>query len=123
MKQIFSFFAVLTLTIVFGASVDAQPNGQASQSKGQNADKPLKITKKPQPSARGCQPGNGRMQLRATFDKSAVVTNIELKSASGCDAFDRSAMQAAKNIKFEPATKDGNAVTVVRTVEYVYAIY
>lgn len=123
MKQIYLFFAVLTFTVVFCESVDAQSNTQTAKPEIQKTDTPLKVTKKPHPSARGCQPGNGRMQIKVTFDKSAVVTDVLPISASGCDPFDRSAIIAAKKIKFESARKDGVAVTVVKTVEYAYGIY
>ena len=123
MKQIYLLFAVLILTVVFGESVVAQSNNQTSQPETNKTDTPLKVKKKPHPRARGCQPGNGRMQIKVTFDKSGVVSDLLQISESGCDPFDRSALNAAKKIEFEPATKDGIAVTVVKTVEYAYGIY
>ena len=89
----------------------------------QATDTPLKIKSKPQASARGCKPGSGRTLIKATFDKSGKVTTATIVSASGCDPFDKTAMRAAHSIKFEPAKKNGEAVTTVRAIEYTYSIY
>jgi TonB family protein len=62
-------------------------------------------------------------RLKVTFDKSGKVTNVDVARPSGCSAFDRNAVKAAKKIKFEPAIKNGEAITMVKQVEYVYTRY
>ena len=90
----------------------------------QKDDAPLKITSKPQANARGCKPGSsGVTSVRVTFDKSGKVTEATTIAASGCGPFDREALRAARNIKFEPARKKGGPVTTVKTVEYAFRIY
>lgn len=91
---------------------------------GQGADTPLKVTRKPQASARGCKPGSsGLTSVKVTFDKSGKVTEATTIAASGCGPFDREALRAARDIKFEPAKKNGVPVTTVKTVEYAFKIY
>ena len=108
-----TLLAAAVFSIAAGTAVSAQ-----------DVDKPMKVIKKPQPNARGCQPGtSGRASVRVTFDKSGKVTEAEMISPSGCAPFDKSAILAARQIKFEPAKKNGTAVTTVRPVEYTYAIY
>jgi TonB family protein len=48
------------------------------------------------------------------------VTNVELVSFSGCETFDKSAMEAVKDIKFQPAIKDGEPVTVFKKIKYSF---
>lgn len=86
----------------------------------------LKMKKKPQPSASGCnykKNNIGRVSLRVTFDKSAKVTNVEVLSLSGCKSFNKSSIKAAKRIKFKPFMINGTPVTVKRIIMYSYSIY
>src|SRR5687768_2662862 len=84
----------------------------------------LKIIKKPHPKgARKCSPSAGTALVRVTFHSSGTVSDVELRQSSGCYAFDQSALEVARRIEFEPEMKDGEAVTVVKMVEYSYRIY
>lgn len=62
-------------------------------------------------------------KLRATFDKSAKVTDVVVTQSSGCEAFDKNAIRAARGIKFKPATKNGEAVSISKPLEYQFKIF
>ena len=109
------------LGFLFVAALFATP-ADSSVWSAQGADAPLKIKKRPQASARGCS-GSGRTVVKVTFDKAGKVTAATAIDRSGCGAFDASALKAALGIQFEPAKKNGVAVTTVRSVEYTYSIY
>lgn len=96
----------------------------AAPSRGslQDAETPLKIKRKPTASPRGCS-GSGKAVLKVTFDRSGKVTGTNLLRPSGCDAFDKSALDAARKIRFEPATRNGEPITVTRALEYTFSIY
>jgi TonB family protein len=49
------------------------------------------------------------------------VTEVEVAEKSICDAFDKSAMKAARKIKFTPAREGGVAVSKYVTIEYSYS--
>jgi len=124
MKRNKLLFLCFLLLGAFTITAAAQLDNRSDSSQPQIVDKPVKIKKKPQSSARGCQAqSSGRMQVKVTFDKSAFVTEVMQLSSSGCNSFDREALRAARKIQFEPAVKDGAAITVVKTVEYAYSVY
>jgi TonB family protein len=126
MKMISASLTLLIFCLIFVVNSNGQKsdplNSSENQTNKQKGDKPIKIKRKPQ-AAFGpgtCSQSSGRISVRATFDKSAKVTNVEIVSSSGCDRFDRNATSAAKRIKFEPAIKNGEPVTVVKLVEYTF---
>ncbi|CAN5490774.1 hypothetical protein BH10ACI1_BH10ACI1_10370 [soil metagenome] len=110
MKFVTAILMVFVLCVGFSVNLDAQTQ-----------DKSLEITNKPHPSARGCQ-GSGTARVRATFDKSGKVTQAELVLASSCVIFNQNSIEAARKIKFKPAIKDGEAITVTKLIEYAYQI-
>ena len=112
MKFITAILAIFILCVGFSVNLDAQTNTQ---------DKSLEITSKPHPSARGCQ-GSGVARVRATFDKSGKITQAELVLASSCAIFNQNSIEAARKIKFKPAMKDGEPITVTKLIEYAYQI-
>ena len=120
-KNIFTLFSVIILTLIFAGLTNAQTDSAANSK--QTADKKLKILKKPFPSSRGCVESSGITLIRVTFDKSSKVTNTEIVKSSGCSDFDNNSLDAASRIKFEPQTKDGEPITVAKTVEYKYERY
>lgn len=91
----------------------------------QGETKPVKIYRKAAPDAKvaaDCHRYEGftymKVVLRVTFDASAVVSDVEVKEASGCRAFDEESVDAARRIKFEPAVQNGKPISVVKTVVY-----
>jgi TonB family protein len=65
-------------------------------------------------------PETAIVRLKVTFHKSGKVTKAKVISSGGCKLFDEQALNAAKNIKFEPAVKDGKKITKEKTVEYTF---
>jgi len=128
MKRTSVILAILLFTVIFAGAINAQEkddsNKVETKIEKQEYDQNVKIKKKLRVgAARSYSQSSGVARLRVTFDKSAKVTNVETISSSGCDEFDRNALSAAKKIKFEPAMKNGEPVTVTKLVEYVFTIY
>lgn len=123
MKLFGLIYTILLLTFMVAYESRGQTNTSPDSSAIQEKDRPLKISKKPKPASGGCSRSSAMARLRVTFDKSGKVSTVEIARPSGCDEFDQNAIKAAKKIKFEPAIKNGDAVTVVRQVEYVYTRY
>lgn len=94
-----------------------------TQKQAPEKDKPLQIKSKPRVEPGNCRQSSGIVSLRVTFDKSAKVTEIEIASSSGCGSFDNKAVSAAKRIKFNPAIKDGEPITVKKQVQYSFTKY
>jgi len=112
---------VLLSLIVFGTMLVAGPiNTSALQT-----DRALKIKSKPSPRLNGdCgSSGNGRMRVRVTFAKDAKVSNVEIVEKSSCQTFDERAVKVAYRMVFEPAIKNGEAITVTRLIEYKFNIF
>ena len=105
-----------TLMVLCTLCVPAQAGGF------QDKETPLKVKSKPAASARGCG-GSGKTVLKVTFDRTGKVTEVLPLKSSGCQPFDDSATRSARQIVFEPATKNGSPVTVTRPVEYSYSVY
>jgi TonB family protein len=116
-----SIFLILFVLLVFCQAANAQEgeNGTGKRS----ADRPVNVTSKPKPRWANCQDDHLRVMILVTFDKSAEVTKTEVRKRSGCDEFDKNALAAAQNIKFEPALRDGEPITVVKNVEYAFNRY
>ena len=102
---VFSLFVVLAF-------------GETHKTSDPLIDTPVKIKKNPRVSADGCQQESGLAKVRITFDKSGEVTEVVMTVRSGCEVFDNRVMAASKALEFEPATKDGEPISVTRLVEY-----
>ena len=129
MKIITTIITVLLFCIMFvgnsnGQTADSSNSSNKSREK-RETDKPLKIKNKPTVtySPQDCSQSSGRISLRVTFDKSAKVTNIEIIESSNCERFDSNALKAAKKIKFSPAIKNGEPITVTKQVQYTFLIF
>jgi TonB family protein len=124
MQRICPLFLFLVFGLAFAGTAFGQTNTNTPEPK-QEVDVPLKIINKPHAKTEGrCgRMTEGRTRLRVTFDKSGKVTDAVIVALSGCDTFNRNAVDAAKRIKFTPAIKNGEAVTIIRQIEYVYRIY
>jgi TonB family protein len=126
-KIIASLFAAFILTFLFATAINAQTGNSKEYGENQKSDqqnKKLKIKSKPIPRlGGGCSQNSGIVTVVVTFDKSAKITKAEISRSSGCDSFDRRAIQAAMKIKFEPELKDGEPVTVSKPVQYSFRRY
>jgi TonB family protein len=120
-KSIYAFFltAILAVTLTVSNGVLASNINNFQQKE----DTKLKITNKPKPKPSTCQESSAVVLLKVTFDKSATITNAEIARTSGCDDLDSNSLEAARAIEFKPQTKNGEPITVTKTVEYSYTKY
>jgi len=117
---------IIFVVLVLGLSNSsfAQDTSNSDQTKSTPQNRPLKVKKRPFATSRGGDDiDSGAIVLRVTFDRSGEITDVEVISRSGCSLFDKSAINAAKGIKFEPEIKNGEAVTVVRKVVFTFQIH
>lgn len=123
MKTNFTIFlTIIIFVLLFAGSAASQANTKKTDK--QKKDQPIKLKSKPSASTGGkCSTSSGTTTLRVTFDKSAKVTRVDVISSSNCQYFDRSALQAARRIEFEPAIKNGEPITVTKTVVYTFTSY
>lgn len=86
---------------------------------------PLQIISKPSPaytSAARQSAITGVVRLRVTFLDSGQIGSVLPVSVLPYGLTEQ-AIEAAKQIKFEPATIDGKPITVTKLVEYNFSIY
>ncbi len=90
-----------------------------------NIPQGLKILSKPRPGYTDqARRDNlqGTVVLRVTFQANAEIGPIQ-PTKSLKDGLTDQAIEAAKGIRFEPATVNGNPVTTMKQVEYTFSIY
>lgn len=119
-----NLFSVLFLSLLFVFPANGQTE---NKNNNQQTDRPLKINSRPRPELpRKCFEGKPnaylKVRLKATFHSSGDITDIEIAESSGCDAFDKECIRVSKKIKFKPAIKNGELVTVTKTIEYSASI-
>lgn len=100
------------------------PNGQIAPTAAANVT-PLKILSKPRASytdsaRRAGQ--QGTITLAVVFSADAKIKHILLLKGLGY-GLDQQALKAARNIAFEPQIENGKPVSVVKMVQYSFAIY
>ena len=93
--------------------------------KGKEVNTKASVKKKPEPSytkdarKHGIE---GTVVLRCVFASSGQVTNIHVISGLP-DGLTERAIEAAKKIKFKPATKDGHPVSMWMELQYNFNLY
>lgn len=125
-----TLFSVAFFVLLFSFATSAQNGNKEPAGKKQQQDRPLKITSKPQISRdvlSKCLKGSRNTQLvtvlTVTFHSSGKVTNAEISQDSGCEYLDKESIRAAAKIKFKPAVKNGELITVTKNLEYKAGIY
>lgn len=122
------FFSLLAVGFV---AASAQTNAQTAPDadpiyKLSEVDEKPKIKKKPrakyEDSYLKCG-ARGLVVLRIVLLKTGEIGDVAVVTTSRCAAFDDNAVRAAKKVKFKPALKNGQAVSVSATVEYSYSVY
>ncbi len=86
---------------------------------------PLRILNKPTPMYTDAARKNettGSVKLRVTFLASGIIGDV-ISVNMLPDGLTESAIEAAKGIKFQPATKNGTPLTVTKLVEYSFATF
>ena len=86
---------------------------------GKDVDVKAVITSKPRPlNGRGC-PSNASATLRVVLHKSGKVTGIKVVKQANC-RLDRSSVEEAGRLEFEPARKGGAPVSQYATLRFTY---
>lgn len=111
----------MLLIAYFGESAEIQVDSETDKNSATN----VKIIKKPFPqyteSARASL-ANGVIRLYMLFASNGKIGFIVPLNYLP-NGLTESAMNAAKGIKFNPATKDGKPISVVKQIEYSFLIY
>ena len=128
---------VLTMKVAAPDSSSHQGSGSAAcsgSSSGLNAEpaievrkgtNPLRITAKPKAGYTDDARANnveGAVRLKVTLLANGQVGSITVVDGLP-DGLTEQAIAAARRLKFEPATKDGVAVSKIITIDYSFTIY
>ena len=117
---------VLVFSLLFVFSVKAQIQDKSNNTSEQEINKDtvdgvFKILKISAPQGTlSCRKGLYIVKLDVTFHYSGKVTDVKIKEESGCGAFDKNALKAAKKIKFRQETQNGKDITLIKTVQYSF---
>jgi outer membrane biosynthesis protein TonB len=104
-------------------------NGVEAQTEN---DKPLKIMSKPHPSytfAAREYNISGWVQVKVTFQANGKIGEVIYFDESSQEknltryGLVKETIRAAKKIKFNPATKDGQPITVTKVVQYSFRVF
>ena len=125
----FPSFALFMLFLLFGNSF-AQDNSSITSIqkiddekvyKQSGVDQKAKITKRSHPSTdRMCSNDSGLVRVLVVLHKSGKVSDVKSLKSSECQRFNENSLDSAKKIKFNPAVKDGQPVSVSVMVEFTY---
>lgn len=126
------FFASVTLGSHEGIAVsdgpglplETKPAGETAYT-GREVDKKAKLQSYPppeQPDTEKARAIRGTVILKVVFTADGRVTNIRVVQGLPYGLTER-AIEAAKKIKFIPATKDGKAVSMWMQLEYNFNLY
>ena len=77
------------------------------------------LNDQPSPGA-DCRAARFRAIANAVLHKSGKATDVELVRGSGCKSFDVDLVRVLKNLKFEPALKDGQPVSQYQKFEFMH---
>lgn len=87
--------------------------------------KPLQILAKPRANYTNAARNNqtqGTVTLQVTFLANGEIGNVSIVNYLP-DGLTEGAIEAAKQMKFEPATLNGKPVTVTKQVQYTFTLY
>ncbi|MDX6443313.1 MAG: hypothetical protein QOH71_387 [Blastocatellia bacterium] len=114
-------FANPSLTSAQIGNPQASPTPDADRIyKGKEVDKRVSVKKKPEPSYTDYARNHGvqgTVVLRCIFSSTGQVTNIHVVKGLP-DGLTERAIDAAKRIKFKPAMKDGQPVSMWMELQY-----
>ncbi len=92
---------------------------------GREVDRKVRLIRKPEPSYTGkakMEQITGTVILKCVFASDGTVTNIRVVQGLP-DGLTEKAIEAARKIKFIPATKDGRNVSMWMQLEYNFNLY
>ena len=100
-----------------------QTSADSIQKTSKPNDTPVKILDKPKaPRTDGQDCSQGKVVLSVQFLDSGEIGEISVISGL-TKSLTNSSIEAARKIKFVPATKNGKPVSVTKPVEYVFTVY
>jgi TonB family protein len=106
-----------------GVPIEAEPTGTVYT--GREVDKKIQLKSKPEPLYPGAAKAKqvtGTVILKAVFSSDGKVTNIQVLKGLPYGLTEK-AVEAARKIKFIPATKDGKFVSMWMQLEYNFNLY
>lgn len=117
----------ITLLFILAASSFAQTSTKITEkSQTDTTNVPIRILYKPEAAYPKSENGTvcvtGTVTLAVRFLDSGKIGTIYIINGLPY-GLTESAVEAAKNIKFKPARKDGKAVTTLKAVTYSFTIY
>ncbi len=131
-KFCFPSFAIFIVLLLFG-SVSAQSINSPTASpksddekiyKQSEVDQKAKVTKRHFPKTdQMCRQSEGRAVVLVTLHKSGKVSDAKLMTSSDCERFDKNSIDSSLKMKFNPAIKDGQPVTVAVLVLYDFRAF
>lgn len=126
MKKFFFSVSIILFIITVTFAQEKRTDEKVETQKIAQTDRPLKIIKIPKPKYPVADGGSvcitGNVRLRVEFLASGKTGKISPISELGYGATEN-AIEAARNIKFEPAVKDGKTVTVHKVIVINFSIY
>ena len=132
MKPLIMFFGLSLLLLAYnstsygqGTSTSQPTVGSENLYKGTEVTLKARVTKKPEPkytkAARKHQI-TGTVVIRCVFSATGEVTHIHVITELP-DGLTERAVEAAKKIRFIPATKDGHPVSMWMELQYNFNLY
>ena len=125
---LFALFVLLLFGNTFAqdnsSTTSIQKNDEEKIYKQSEVDQKAKIIKRSSPSTdRMCSNDSGLVRVLVILHKSGKVSDVKSLIASECQRFNENSLTSAKKIKFKPALKDGQTVSVSVMVEFKYQRY
>jgi TonB family protein len=123
------FCLALVLFFGFGVCLSARAQAPATdEDKVYNqseVDTRAAIARHQHPKTNGqCPRGTrGTILFRLILRRSGEAEIVEGTQGSGCEAFDKNAYEVASKLKFTPAVKGGQNVSVRAIIQYTYSVY
>jgi|GEM_PF-3522657 len=106
------------------SQISTLTNDEETIYKQSEVDQKAKVLKRSYPATDGkCIDDSGFARVLVILHKSGKVSDVKFLIASECQRFNENSLDSAKKIKFKPALKDGQPVSVSVMVEFKYQRY
>lgn len=126
MKKFFCSVSIILFIVTLTFAQKKETVEKVEGRKNSRTDKPLKIIKIPRPKYPAYEGGvisaRGIVRIKVQFLASGKIGEVVPVTRLGY-GLTESAIEAAKEIKFEPEIKNGKAVTVIKVIPFNFSIY
>lgn len=133
MKKFYLSSLAIFIVLLLSGSALAQSNSSENAAaksedekvyKQSEVDRKAEVTKRYFPKTdRMCNQLEGTAKVLVTLHKSGKVSDVKLTASSDCQRFDENSLESSRKIKFNPAIKDGQPVSVTVVVLYEFRAY